>query len=138
MKPLLPLLAIALAAPALAVAAAADRSAEKRLDTAIGNAMAEQGDIVTLADRRAIAAKCGLSSEAALPNSINFNGGGLHCPDGRIVKDDETRALSSRISARANAYVAAVMKKAEVSAAIAAVASEETAKALRDLRSTRN
>lgn len=128
MKIPFPLLALALAAPSLAAA-----EPEPRLGDTIRQALARQGEIVTPADRRTIAVKCGLAEDAA-PNNISFQNGALHCPDGRIVRDAETRAMSDRIQSRATAYANAAVNSPEVVAVIDAYADEAALKAIRQLR----
>lgn len=128
MKTLIPLFVIALSTPA-----AATTEREPRLGDMIRQTLARQGEIVTPADRRTIVAKCGLAEDAA-PNNISFQNGALHCPDGRIVRDAETRAMSDRIQSRATAYANAAVNSPEVVAAIDAYADEAALKAIRQLR----
>lgn len=110
---------------------------DARLDATIRRALAEQGEIVTAADRRTVAAKCGLPADRA-PTDIVINDGGLRCPDGRVVRDAETRALGDRIGARAGAVADAALRKPEVMAAISAYADEAAVKALKRLRERRD
>ena len=103
---------------------------------AIRRAMAERGPIVTDADRAAIRAKCGMPASAEL-KSINFNNGGLRCPDGRTVRDEETAAMGKRIGDRARATARAALDDLKVKAAIAHYTSERTQAALERVRARR-
>lgn len=97
---------------------------------AVRRAMAGQGPIVRPADRATIRAKCGLAADADADHDINFTDGGLRCPDGRVVRDAETQAMSARISARARAHVRAAMSSPSVRAAIARYSDAKTREAL--------
>ncbi|MES2755620.1 MAG: hypothetical protein V4659_13270 [Pseudomonadota bacterium] len=90
--------------------------------------------IVTPADQAAINAKCRLPAGTRTPDSVTFSTGGLRCPDGRVVRDAETRALGSRIEARARAHVAAVMARPGVAVAVEATADKASRDAIRKLR----
>lgn len=113
------------------------QDAGHRLGATIRRALADRGEIVTAADHRAIAAKCSLPRDAAPSKNVSFTNGALLCPDGRVVRDGETRAMADRIAARAKAKVAAVMKQPQVIAAVEAVADGASLRALRELRQDR-
>lgn len=123
----------ALFALILSSSATAADGGDRHLGDTIRRALADQGEIVTLADHRAIAAKCSLPADAT-PRNVRFTDGGLHCPDGRIVRDAETRAMADRIGARATAVATAAMNKPEVVAAIHAHADAASIAAIERLR----
>jgi hypothetical protein len=112
------------------------RSREDGPGAAIRRAMAERGPIVTDGDRAAIRAKCGMPADAEL-KSINFTDGGLRCPDGRMVRDEETTAMGKRIGERARATARAAMDDPQVKAALARHIDAKTHAALARIRARR-
>ena len=128
-------LAVASIAAFAAVPGSARETAEARLATAVEREMAAQCPIVTAEDRALIAKKCGYGPDEAKGESINITNDTLHCANGkRVAADDEIRAMSERISIRANRHVERAMKSASVALATAEVAQEATERALKEMR----
>lgn len=128
-------LAIASIAGFAALPGSARETAEQKLTAAVEREMAAQGPIVTAADRALIARKCGYGPDEAKNGNINITNDTLHCANGRrVAADDEIRATSKRISARANRHVERTMKSASVALATAEVAQEASERALKEMR----
>lgn len=123
-------LATALILLTLAAPAAAGDTPERRFNRTLHAAMKAEGPIVTDADKARMRAKCGLPADAAFHN-VHFEKGGLHCPNGQVVRDDETRAMSDRISKRARRVADAALRRAEVATARAELIRAKTAEAMR-------
>ncbi|HSX55677.1 MAG TPA: hypothetical protein VLG14_10290 [Sphingomonas sp.] len=111
-----------------------DRAGEK-LSAAIHSEMAAQGPIVTVEDRALIAKKCGQSLDETTDSNIQINDDALRCANGkRVAVDGEIRAMTRRISARAERHVEHAMKSAAVARAQAEVAQEAAARAIEEAR----
>lgn len=118
-----------------ALPAGANEAADKKLSAAVDRALAAQGPIVTAEDRALIARKCGYSAEEAKGERVHINNDVLICANGkRVAADDETRAMSERISTRANRHAERALKSAEVALATAEVKREATERALKEVR----
>jgi hypothetical protein len=115
---------------ALAAPAAAHDTPERKFSQSVRAAMKAEGPIVTDADKRQMRAKCGLPADAEFRNT-HFEDGGLHCPNGQVVRDAETRALSQRISDRARHVAHAALQRADVARARAELARAKAAEAVR-------
>jgi hypothetical protein len=128
-------LAILSVAAMAAAPGSARETAEKRLSAAVESEMAAQGPIVTAENKALIARKCGYGANEARSDNVNIGNDTLHCANGkRIPMDGELRAMSSRISKRANRHVELAMKSASVALATAEVAQEATERALKEMR----
>lgn len=114
----------------LAVPATAHDPAERKFNHAVHAAIAAEGPIVTAADKTQMRAKCGLPADAELRNT-RFEDGGLHCPNGQVVRDADTRAMSDRISKRARRVAHSALQRAEVVTARAELVRTKTAEAMR-------
>ena len=118
-----------------AAPASARETAEQRLSTAVEREMAAQGPIVTAEDRALIARKCGYAANETRNDNINIGNDMMHCANGkRIPMDTELRAMSKRVSDRANRHVERAMKSASVALATAEVTREATERALKEMR----
>ena len=128
-------LAILSVAALAAAPGSARETAERRLSTAVEREMAAQGPIVTAEDKALIARRCGYGANEARSDSVNIGNDTLHCANGkRIPMDGELRAMSKRISTRANRHVELAMKSASVALATAEVAQEASERALKEMR----
>lgn len=111
----------------------ARETAEARLSTAIEREMAAQGPIVTAEDRALIARKCGYGANETRNDNINIGNDTMHCANGkRVPMDSELRAMSKRISDRANRHAERAMKSASVALATAEIAQEASERALKE------
>ena len=118
------------AAPARA---APEQPAEARLDAAIQRAIRAEGPFLLRSERALLERKCGYAPGAWKGESFSMNDGVLRCENGRRVDDPEVRAMMKVVGPRIGRRVSAAMARPEVRAAIAAVASEASAKALAEL-----
>lgn len=124
---------ISVAALAATPGSARDRAGEK-LSAAIHREMAAQGPIVTDADHALISRKCGDAPGTRHAN-IRIDDDTLYCANGRRVPvDGELRAMTRRISARAQRHVEHAMKSAAVARAKAEVAQEAAERAMEQVR----
>lgn len=124
---------ISVAALVAAPGSARERAGEK-LSAAIHREMAAQGPIITDADHALIARKCGAPA-GARHNNVRIDDDMLHCANGRrVAMDAETRAMTRRISARAQRHADLAMKSAAVAEAQAQVAEEAAARAMKQAR----
>ena len=130
----IPFVAIVSIALFAAPGSARDRAGEK-LSATIHSEMAAQGPIVTVEDRALIAKKCGQSLDETTDSNIQINNDALRCANGkRVAVDGEIRAMTRRISARAERHVEHAMKSAAVARAQAEVAQEAAARAMEEAR----
>lgn len=128
-------LAITCVAVFAATPGSARETAEERLSAAVEREMAAQGPIVTAEDRALIARKCGYGANDARSDNVNIGNDMMHCANGkRVPMDGELRAMSKRISIRANRHAERAMKSASVALATAEVAQEATQRALKEMR----
>ncbi len=138
-------LAITSVAVFAAIPGSARETAEERLSTAVEREMAAQGPIVTAEDQALIARKCGYGANEARNDNVNIGNDMMHCANGkRVPMDNELRAMSKRVSDRANRHVERAMKSASVALATAEIAQEaseravkETERALKEMRWSR-
>ncbi len=114
----------------LAAPAAAHDPAERKFNRTVHAAIEAEGPIVTAADKAQMRAKCGVPADAEFRDT-RFEDGGLHCPNGQVVRDAETRAMSDRISKRAKRVAHAALQRAEVATARAELVRAKTAEAMR-------
>lgn len=128
-------LAITSVAVFAAIPGSARETAEARLNTAVEREMAAQGPIVTADDRALIARKCGYGANEARNNNLNIGNDMMHCANGkRVPMDSELRAMSKRVSDRANRHVDRALKSASVALAMAEVTHEATERAMKEVR----
>ncbi|HYG48249.1 MAG TPA: hypothetical protein VD846_09955 [Allosphingosinicella sp.] len=133
--------ALALAAPAAAPARAggeAPASArEEALSTVIDRGLRSGGSWFTAEERALIERKCGYAPGEWDGFEANLSDGTFICRDGRRVEDAEMRALLRAAAPRIEARVEAVMKRADVTAAIARAAEAAAAEALLGMEARR-
>lgn len=128
-------LAIASIALLAATPGSARETAGDKLSATIHREMAEQGPIMTGADHALIARKCGQSAGESRQSGVRIDDDTLHCANGkRVAMDDELRAMTRRISARAQRHADNAMKSAAVAMARAEVAEEAAARAMERAR----
>jgi len=138
------LMILSIAALAAAPGSARE-TAETRLSNAVEREMAAQGPIVTAEDRALIARKCGYGANETRNDNVNIGNDMMHCANGkRVPMDSELRAMSKRVSDRANRHVERAMNSASVALATAEIAHEaseravkESARALREMQRSR-
>jgi hypothetical protein len=117
-------------------AAAAER-ADARLGRVVRDAIREGGPFFDAGERATIERKCGYAPGSWDGFEATMLDGVLHCTNGRRLDDAETRAIMERARPRIERRVEAVMRRADVDAAIEAVADEAEARALRELEARR-
>lgn len=128
-------LAITSVAVFAAIPGSARETADARLSAAVEREMAAQGPIVTAEDRALIARKCGYGANEARNDNVNIGNDMMHCANGkRIPMDSELRAMSKRVSDRANRHVDHALKSASVALAMAEVTQEATERAMKEVR----
>jgi len=130
-------LALALAAPAAAPVQARAEPQEEELSTLIDRNLRAGGSWFTPAERAVIERKCGYAPGEWDGFEANLSRGIFTCRDGRVVDDPEVRAVLRAAAPRIEARVEAVMKRADVAAAIARVAEVAAAEALAGVESRR-
>jgi hypothetical protein len=110
-----------------------DGAAEARLEQAVDSAMKEDGPFLTPEEEALIERKCGYPPGSRDSKSLSMSDGVLHCSNGRRVDDPEVRAMMAVAGPRIETRVKAIMARPEIKRAIAMVADEATAEALREL-----
>jgi len=125
-------LAVTLAAPtAPAAADPATADAGDRLGTLINDRPRADGPFFTPPERAVIERACGYAPGSWDGFEININNGSLLCTNGRRAEGPEIRAVLTAAEPRIEARVERLMASAEINEAIARVAEEATAEALR-------
>lgn len=118
----------------LAAPGSARETSRDKLSAAVHREMAEQGPIMTDADHALIARKCGQHVDETKNSGVRIDDT-LHCANGkRVAMDDELRAMTRRISTRAQRHADRAMKSAAVAQAQAQVAEEAAARAMEQAR----
>jgi hypothetical protein len=136
-------LAIFAAVTASAAAAAAHpepregSSAKDRLENVIQQAIHGEGPLLLAAERALVERKCGYAAGSWDGNSVSMTDGVLICSNGRRVDDPEVRAAMEVAGRRISARVNAAMARAEVRAAISAVADQASREAIERVRRER-
>lgn len=131
------LAALALALPGAAPAGGPAREQEEALSTLIDRNLRAGGSWFTPAERAVIERKCGYAPGAWDGFEANMSNGTFTCRGGRVVDDPEIRALLRAAAPRIEARVESVMKRADVTAAIARVAEAAAAEALGEVEARR-
>jgi hypothetical protein len=121
-----------LAAPVSAQSGGED--AEARLQQQIETAIHADGPFFTPDEHALIERHCGYAAGTWDGRNVNMSDGILTCSNGRRVDHPEVRAMMEVAGERIARRVNAAVNSAEFHAAIAAIASEATAEALRELR----
>lgn len=134
---------IHLCAAALALAAASAPAAPRvegqdELSALIDRNLRSGGSWFTPSERAVIERKCGYRPGEWDGFEANLSNGTFTCRNGRVVRDDpEMRAVLKAAEPRIRARVEAVMKRADVTAAIGRVARIAAAEALREVDARR-
>jgi hypothetical protein len=138
MKTLLALLSALGAVMILASPApAAPTSGSEELSTLINRQLRAGGSWFTPAEQAVIVRKCGYAPGEWDGFEVRLTGGKLHCANGRVVEDEETRGLIRSAEPRINARVRQVMARADVRSAISRVAEAAAAEAMEEMRRSR-
>ena len=116
--------------------AAADREGEA-LSTLIDRELRSGGSWFTPAEQSVIVRTCGYRPGEWDGFEAQMTGDGFHCANGRVVDDEEMRALIRAAEPRIEARVGRVMARPEVKAAISRVAVAATAEAMREVEARR-
>ena len=130
------ILALCLGAGAALPAAAQNEreDAQDRLHQLIDRAIHAEGPFFTPSERALVERKCGMASGSWNGDNFNMSNGVMTCPNGRrIARDREIEAMMDVAGERISRRVNAVMRSAEIQAAISAVAREASARALAEL-----
>ena len=138
MKTLLaPLSALAAFMAFAAPAPASPGSGSDDLSALINRELRAGGSWFTPAEQAVIVRKCGYQPGEWDGFEIRLTGGKLHCANGRVVEDSETRALIRAAEPRIEARVKRVMARSDVRAAISEVAEAAAAEAMEEMRRSR-
>lgn len=130
----IPYVMIASIAVLAATPGSAHDQASEKLSASVRREMAAQGPIVTEADHALIARKCG-DRPGTRNADVHIGGDTLRCANGRrVALDDELRAMTKRITARAQRHADVAMKSAAVARAQAEVAQAAAARAMEKVR----
>lgn len=125
-------LAATLAAPSSPAAAdPATTDAGDRLGTLIDERLRADGPFFTPPERAVIERACGYAPGSWDGFEINIDNGTLICTNGRRAEGPEIRAVLTIAEPRIEARVERIMASAEINEAIARVAEEAAAEALR-------
>lgn len=124
-------LAVTLAAPSAPAAADPATDAGDHLGTLINDRLRADGPFFTPPERAVIERACGYAPGSWDGFEININNGTLICTNGRRVEGPEIRAVLTAAEPRIEARVERLMASAEINEAIARVAEEAAAEALR-------
>ncbi|MFL6846623.1 MAG: hypothetical protein ACJ8ER_17290 [Allosphingosinicella sp.] len=117
--------------------AAADREGEA-LSALINRELRSGGSWFTPAEQAVIERKCGYKPGEWDGFEANLSSGAFTCSNGRVVRDDpEMQAVLKAAEPRIRARVDVVMKRAEVTAAIARVAATKAEEAMREVAARR-
>jgi hypothetical protein len=128
------LTALALGAPP---ARTAPVGGNDELSALINRSLRAGGSWFTPAERAVIERKCGYKPGEWDGFEANLSDGVFTCRNGREVDDPEMRALLRAAAPRIEARVEGVMKRADVTAAIARVAEVAAAGAMREVEARR-
>jgi hypothetical protein len=109
-----------------------DGAAGDRLGQAIQAAMEEE-PFLTADEKALIERKCGYARGSKDSESLTISDGVLHCSNGRKVDDPEVRTMMKVAGPRIEKRVKAMMDRPEIKRAIAMVADEAAAEALREV-----
>lgn len=124
-------LAVTLAAPSAPAAADPASDAGDRLGTLINDRLRADGPFFTPPERAVIERACGYAPGSWDGFEVNINNGALICTNGRRAEGPEIRAVLTAAEPRIEARVERMMASAEVREAIARVAEEAAAEAVR-------
>lgn len=109
-----------------------DGVAGDRLGRVLEAAMKEE-PFLTAEEQALIERKCGYAAGSKESESLTLSDGVLHCSNGRKVDDPEVRAMMKVVGPRIEKRVKAIMDRPEIKRAIAMVADEAAAEALREV-----
>ena len=123
--------ASAVVAPAAPSAPAAQE--EEALSALINRELRSGGSWFTPAEQAVIVRKCGYRPGEWDGFEANLMRGRFHCTNGRVVDDEEMRALIRGAEPRIEARVETVMARSDVKAAIERVARSAAAEAMREM-----
>ncbi len=123
---------LALPASASGEAQRTGGAAGDRLGRVLEAAMEEE-PFLTEEEQALIERKCGYARGSKKSESLTISDGVLHCSNGRKVDDPEVRAMMKVAGPRIEKKVQAIMDRPEIKRAIAMVADEATAEALREV-----
>lgn len=137
MKLLAPLSALAAVLVLAAPAPASPSSGTDELSALINRELRAGGSWFTPAEQAVIVRKCGYRPGEWDGFEVRLTDGKLHCVNGRVADDAETRSLIRSAEPRIEARVDQVMARSDVRAAISRVARAAAAEAMREMRRDR-